>query len=220
VKQTLYELAKRVCALRNATTDDDAQLAGIAGLPTIHHGLVMRPEFVEARLGVLDKLEDLIGSDGMWCRSTIDDIVLDFIQRVCNLQRDQSEAGVRTAVEEALTRFSEAPSSWVVDRLVYGFSQDCAGVRFGRLPLLGEDVSAFSRGHALFPRFPTGNQVFARLETSAIDQESAIQRANNILDEHLDDHQCAMRERDPFPGPSVTDRSHTPAILGCQDRAT
>lgn len=185
LRQILRSLAKRICDLQDAAADRDNQLEGLSGLPTIHRGMVMRPEFVGARLDALDKLDGLLGSDGAWSRSTIDEVVWDFIGRIVELQPDQRQAGVGGAVDETAARFTEAPSSWVVDLLVYGLDQSCAGVRFGQVLLITEDISVFTQERQSFAQFPTGIQVFARLETAAIDEESAVQRARNTLDEHL-----------------------------------
>lgn len=185
IQNILRDLARRIFDLQDAPADGDNQVEGFSGLPTIHRGISMRPEFAGARLGALDKLDALLGADGAWSRSTIDDAVLDFVGRIVEFQPDQRQADVRGAVDETVARFAEAPSSWVVDLLVYGFDQSCAGVRFGQVLLLEEDISVFTQGRAHFTQFPTGVQVFARLETTAIDQESAMQRAGNTLDEHL-----------------------------------
>ena len=183
IQDILRDLSRRICDLQDAPADGDNQVEGFSGLPTIHRGILMRPEFAGARLGALDKLDALLGADGAWSRSTIDDTVLDFVGRIVEFRPDQRQTDVRGAVDETVARFAEAPSSWVVDLLVYGFDRSCAGVRFGQVLLLEEDIGVFTQGS--FTQFPTGLQVFARLETTAIDQESAMQRAGNTLDEHL-----------------------------------
>jgi len=185
IKQILQGLAKDICALRDAPADENDRLTGLSGLPTIHHAKVMQPEFVEARLESLDKLEGVLGSDGAWSRSTIDDVLWDFVDHIAELQPDQRQYRVGRTVDEAVTRYTAAPSSWIVDRLVYGFDQSCAGVRFGQVLLLTEDVSVVTHGLPALPEFPAGIRVFARLETTAIDEQSAIQRAENTIDEHL-----------------------------------
>lgn len=185
LQQILRDLAKRTCDLQDAPADPEKQLAGPTGLPTIHRGRLIPPNLAGARFAALDKLDGVLGSDGAWSRSTIADTVWDFVVRIADLKPDRRSAGIRGAVDEAVAHFTEVPSSWVVDLLVYGIDQSCAGVRFGKLLLLSEDIGVLNQGCPGPLDFPTGIQIFARLETVAIDEESALRRAENTLDEHL-----------------------------------
>ena len=181
----LRGLARIICELQDAACDPEKGFAAPSGLPTIHGSVVMRPEFVEARFETLDKLDDLLGADGVWSRSSLDDTLWDFIARIADLQPGRRSDGIAKAVEETAGRFNEVPSSWVVDIIVYGFDQGCAGVRFGRILLIAEDIDAIALQHQKFDGFPRGTQVLARLETTAIDERSAREHAESILDEHL-----------------------------------
>jgi hypothetical protein len=176
-------LAKRICQVQD--TDDREKQVTLSGWPTIHGGVKMRPAFVEARFETLEKLNEHLCPDGVWGRSSIDDTLWDFICRVADLQPDQRSTGITKVVEDAVLCFTKAPSSWVVDIVVYGFDQGCAGVRFGRMVLIAEDINAVAQQQDMVDGFPPGTHVLARMETTAIDERSAIERAESALDEHL-----------------------------------
>jgi hypothetical protein len=184
IAQIFRGLAKRI-----ADFQDNPPPARTEGrqpfLPTMRNGVVRPQEIVEACYEVLEEVAEIAGSDGLWNRFTVDDVIWEFVDRIIELPADRREPDIRSAVTWVTGRFTETPTSWVVDRLVYGLHESCAGLTFGKFRFLGEDIGKMLDGRATFPGFPSGSQVLARMEVAAINDESAIERAENILDEHL-----------------------------------
>jgi hypothetical protein len=111
--------------------------------------------------------------------------VWDFTERISELPLAQLEVGRRVAITEAVKRFNEQPSAWTVDLLTYGLHENSAGADFGRILFLVEDTNKWPELATCVPGFPMGIRMFARLDTTAVDEQSAIRRAETILDEHL-----------------------------------
>jgi hypothetical protein len=61
----------------------------------------------------------------------------------------------------------------------------CANRSFGKLTFLSDDISVDEPFRPLLGKLLERRQMFARLETTAIDEQSGIHRASEILDEHL-----------------------------------
>jgi len=186
LKQVFGNLAKRIVDLENTPIGVEGEAnTGSPALPTIRWGRVQTPNTVEACMEAADKIVQLTLADQAWSSSTIYEIVWAFADRIAELSPDDRQTATRSAVAEWVKRFEEDPASWVVDILVYGLHESCDGQNFGKLRFLKEQCDHVLDPVAGAPDFPKGNQVFARLETSAIDEESAIERAENIVDVHL-----------------------------------
>ncbi len=182
IKQIFQVLANSIAAYQNADLSSTERLRGT---PKIVGGELMAPEIVAAGSIALHEIVAMTDAEGVWSASSVDDIVWGFITRILKVPGDnRKDAAVRTEVEAMLERFQENPSHWIVDRMVYGIHQDCAGVTFGNIQFVTEDMSNVP-GTKHHGGFPKGIQMFGRLDTIAIDEESALQRAANILDEHL-----------------------------------
>ena len=184
VKQILAGLAKTITEILNAPSPEESQLKRPVVLPTIRRGAIMPQRVAEACSQALDDITKITEPDGLWSRSSVDEVVWDFALSVMDLAPEQRKDGIRAAIEKATERFRQNPSTRVVDVLLYGIHESCAGLTFGKILLLGEDMGKADLAVS-FPDFPTGAQIFARMETEAIDDESALLRAHNILDEHL-----------------------------------
>lgn len=180
VKQALVGLAKRVVDIQDAPRPEQDQ----ALLPTIRGGAIMPQRVVEACSQALRDITKLTDADGLWSRSSVDEVLWDFAHTVMDLAPEHRKDGIRAAIEEAVKRFRQDPSTWVVDILVYGLHEGCAGLAFGKTVFLSEDMGKADLAVSI-PDFPMGTQIFARMETVAINYESALERASNILDEHL-----------------------------------
>jgi hypothetical protein len=137
--------------------------------PTIRWGQVQHSVVVEACLQAVDELTVILEASGIWSSSSLDAAVWDFTERISELPLAQLEVGRRVAITEAVKRFHE----------------NSAGADFGRILFLVEDTNKWPELATCVPGFPMGIRMFARLDTTAVDEQSAIRRAETILDEHL-----------------------------------
>jgi hypothetical protein len=67
-------------------------------------------------------------------------------------------------------------SQWTGDLLVYGMDLSCADLKFGRLAFFSDDVSAVDEYRSVLAELLGRKQMFARLETAAIDEQYAVHR--------------------------------------------
>jgi hypothetical protein len=184
IKQIFERLAKAISEIEDtpAPVEDDFT-SEVPSLPTIRWGAVQSPRVVQVCGEARHELTEITDPEGVWSRSSVDDAVWNFTREIFDLPPGERQAGIRDAVADLVKRFGQEPSSWVVDFLVYGLHESCAGLNFGSVRFFKEEIDETVMAN--FAGFPRGTQAFARLETKAIDEESAIERAGNILDEHL-----------------------------------
>jgi hypothetical protein len=180
IKAIFERLAKEVCEIQ-----DDPARKPSPDLPTLRGGEVQSAKLAEACGQALHEIALITEPEGIWTRSTVDDTVWEFVGNIADLNTDRREAGIRERVANIVKRFAEEPSEWIVDVLVYGLHESCAGLSFGKLEFLSEEIGKLPDVTAIIPDFPAGNLIFARLKTQAINEVSAVERAGGIIDEHL-----------------------------------
>jgi hypothetical protein len=217
VKQILVGLAKKITDIQDAPSPEERQSKLPASLPTIRGGAIMPQRVAEACSQALDDITKMTEPEGMWSRLSVDEVVWDFARSVMDLAPEQPKDGIRAAIEKASERFRQDPSTWVVDILVYGIHVSCAGLTFGKILFLGEDMGKADLAVS-FPDFPTGAQIFARMETEAIDDESALLRAYKILDEHLMILNALCSQEVPSLDSSVSIKHHLALVFRLQGR--
>jgi Apea-like HEPN len=154
-------------------------------IPTIRGGVALPERASEAYIQALDDIVAIAEADGTWSRPTVDDVLWEHVERVLQASPDERASVIRSQGAEIAKRFGEPLSRWTVDLLLYGIDLSCAGLGFGRVAFLSDEVSVDEGFHSVLGELVTRPQVFARLDTTAIDEGSAIQRASGILDEHL-----------------------------------
>src|ERR1700674_3344441 len=122
--------------------------------------MVLPERASEAYIEALDEITAIAGADGTWSKFTVDDVLWEHIAKALQVSPEE-------------------------DLLVYGMDVSCADLTFGGLTFFSDEVSVENEYSSGLADFPSSNQMFARLETTAIDAQSAIHRAASILDERL-----------------------------------
>lgn len=186
VKQAFGRLASRLAEIEARLDSGDSNARQHPQtLPTIRRGEIVRPEVVEACAKTRHEIAKIAEPTGVWGTSSVDDVVWFFVEHAIDLLREKRRPEIQSLIEDVVERLVAAPSSWVVDLLVYGLHESCADIRFGRVRFLRDDMDKLVQIDPIFLDFPLGTQMFARLEVAATDEQSAIERAGNVLDEHL-----------------------------------
>lgn len=186
IKQILDRLAKRIVEIEERPIPEEGLAERLhRGLPTVHGGAVINPELVEARVQALHDISAITEKSGVWGPSSVDFAVWNFTDRIAASVEQKRQAEIHSIVSAAAMKFAEDPSSWVVDILIYGIDGSCDGMGFGKIRFVREDLYETVAIDLHIEDFPRGVQMFARLEVSAIDKQSAIERAESIIDEHL-----------------------------------
>lgn len=187
IKQVLDKLAKRIVEIESQPISEEALAARhLGGLPTIRWGILNDRDVAEARRKALHEILEAVGDSGMWGASSVDDAVWNFTKHIIQLaEKKRAHSDFQSAIAEAVKEFSKPSSKWTVDILIYGIESACSGLVFGKIMFLSEDLDRSINIDRQVEDFPRGNQMFARLEVTAIDEQSARERAEIILDEHL-----------------------------------
>jgi hypothetical protein len=184
VKQAFLRLAKKSTEALDTEIRGERMPGNIGSLPMIRRGVVLTQDASEAFIEALDENASLTETDGAWSKFTVDDILSEHLENVLRAPASERADVIRSQAQEIERRFREPPSDWVVDLLLYGIDSGCAGLKFGKLEFVADDVNVPPEYLAL-PEFPVGTHLFARLISTAIDEQSASHRASSIADEHL-----------------------------------
>jgi hypothetical protein len=180
VKDIFVQMAKVVAA------DWDSQASGgkaAVGPALVARGNVWLPgRASEAYLDALDAITDITGT---WSRESVDAVLWEHIEGVLQTSSEERATVIAVQANEIVRRFAQELSDWTVDVLVYGVDVGCAGLSFGGLTFLSEEVSVSDLSRQVFAEILGRPQVFARLVSAAVDKESAIHRAGKLVDRHF-----------------------------------
>jgi hypothetical protein len=183
IKQLFGSLAKQM------TESLDAEASVTRGLsdsfPTIRGGMVLPEGAAEAYIETLDAIQAIAEPEGTWSNATIDYVLWEHVEKVIHAAKDERAVAINSQGNELARRFGEPPSRWIVDLLVYGMDSSCADLTFGKLTFTSLEIGAGEESRPFLGELSEKKQMFARLETIAIDEQSAVHRASNVLDEHL-----------------------------------
>jgi len=153
--------------------------------PVIRGGIVQLPCVAEATGVAITALAPVVESAVPWNSFTADDVVWEFASQILASAAADRKNKLHSATAMATRRLFDHISPWVLDSLVFGLDESCSGVQFGRIEFQIKNVDELTDSCAWGPDFPKGKQMFARLETTAVDEDSAMNRAGHIVDEHL-----------------------------------
>jgi len=179
IKQTFQDVAKKMVE----ALETDGAPHSIGSVPMIRGGILLPDQASELYMAALDKISEIAGTEETWSKSSVDDVLWEHIENVLKASSEDRIPAITEQAKRIASRFAEAPSKWTVDLLVYGMNANCAGLAFGKLTFFTDELSLV---HGLeLAECPSGSQMIARLKTTAIDHESAVNRAAGIVDEHL-----------------------------------
>ena len=157
----------------------------LKGPMVIRGGMILREELALAYLETLEKMYDVAASDSTWNKDAIDDLFAKHLVAVAKAEASQRSAEVQTQATEFAAALGSTPASWVVDLSVFGMSGDCAGLTFGRLAFVIDDVrSPVAIPGLLNPGVDT-SFLFVKVTVQAINRKAAYERARDIVDQHL-----------------------------------
>jgi hypothetical protein len=134
---------------------------------------------------LVEQITKITDADGHWSHGAVDYMLWDFSTSVSRLQREEREDVAKLECDALIEQFKKDPSRWVVEHLVFGFHKTCEGLTFGKMDLVTHDASALEGGGVGPAGVPEGTMMFARLETDAGDETSAVEISGDALDEHL-----------------------------------
>jgi RNase H-fold protein (predicted Holliday junction resolvase) len=182
-KQIFSELAETLWKATDSTEPGSPPRRQL--LPVIREGIVQLPEVAAATRNALSELMPTFDGRSEWSMETADDTVWEFASRLSICSKENRKSELRAALKDAMTLLFHTMSEWTVKVLVFGIEVACAGMTFGKVQFVEENLDELETGDRGGGNFPKGRLVFARVEVTAIDERSATEKAEQLVDEHL-----------------------------------
>jgi len=152
----------------------------------IRGGMVLHGEIANKYFEALEEMSDIVTADETWNKDAVDELLANRVRAVEEVSTDQRQQVIRAQADELVVQLSKSPETWEIDLSVYGMHPDCAGLKFGKIAFLIEKVESSQTIPGFIDAAADNRTLFARTSVEAIDQKSAIDRAAEIVDRHLD----------------------------------
>lgn len=147
--------------------------------------LVLRDEAALEYLEMLDKASEIAASDGIWSRTSLDDLLAESVFHVATAPPEARAESIRIQADRIVGLLKNAPDKWNVDMSVAGLSPDCAGQTFGRIQFLLDSVKSRLESPELDDDAGKRKVLFIRACVESIDVQSARPAAQALADQHL-----------------------------------
>jgi len=185
IKQIFLEFVRRLPApgMPDLAKDTEPQL--LTGTMLIRGNLIMRDDLARGYLEALEEMHDISSADETWNKDAIDDLFAKQVLSVATASTDQRLAVIAEAAKEFAARLNEIPTAWQIDLSVFGASFDLNGLSFGRIGFIADNIRApYSVPGLIEPNIDTAF-LLARLSVQAINRKTAVEKAGEIVDQHL-----------------------------------
>jgi hypothetical protein len=185
IKQIFLEFVRRLPApgMPDLETNTEPQL--LTGTLLIRGKLIMRDDLARGYLEALEEIYDIACDDKTWNKDAIDDLFAKQVLAVATVSTDQRAAVITEAAKEFAARLNEIPTAWQIDLSVFGANFDLNGLSFGRISFIVDNIRApLSVPGLIEPNIDTAF-LLARLSVQAINRKTAVEKASEIVDQHL-----------------------------------
>ncbi|MGD0832731.1 MAG: hypothetical protein ABR907_17495 [Terracidiphilus sp.] len=185
IKQIFLEFVRRlpVPGMPDLATNTEPQL--LTGTMLIRGNLIMRDDLASGYLEALEEMHDIASADETWNKDAIDDLFAKQVLTVATASTDQRPAVIAEAAKEFAVRLNEVPTAWQIDLSVFGANFDLNGLSFGRIVFIADNIRApYSVPGLIEPNIDTAF-LLARLSVQAINRKTAVEKASEIVDQHL-----------------------------------
>jgi hypothetical protein len=185
IKQVFLEFVRRlpVPGMPDLRTNTEPQL--LTGTMLIRGNLIMRDDLASGYLEALEEMHDIASADETWNKDAIDDLFGKQVLAVATASTDQRPAVIAEAAKEFAARLNEVPTAWQIDLSVFGANFDLNGLSFGRIAFIADNIRApYSVPGLIEPNIDTAF-LLARLSVQAINRKTALEKASEIGDQHL-----------------------------------
>jgi len=187
IKQIFHQMAKAV--LKSAefgpAFSDSQGYRLLDGESLLRDDVLLRGEAARAYRKACEDITAIAADEQIWSPSSVDETLWRSLSLVLHAEPEQRVNALQNQASEVLGRFSEHPREWTIDFFVNGMDVSCAGLTFGRCAfhLVPLDIPSHAQRNMSLDR--TDSLMMARIEMTAIDQQSAVERARDSLEEHL-----------------------------------
>jgi hypothetical protein len=186
IKQIFLEFVR---ALPEQGMPNSGPAAGpqlLTGPVLVRGNLIMRDELALGYLDTLEKMHALATVDGSWNKDAVDDLLAKHVLAVAKVAIDQRSTVIPEQGKELAERLKESLQTWQIDLSVFGAGFDLNGLVFGRLSFVADNI----RTPVAVPGFIESNIdtafLLAGLSVQAINRKSALEKAREIVEQHLD----------------------------------
>jgi len=183
IKQIFRELVASI---------SDVKPAGQPGVPhqlnqslIIHGSLVLHGSDADKFSDAIERIGAEVRKDGTWCRSSLTELFADCAAKVLCQPPDHRQRAASTESERLVIALRAVPEEWEVELSVGGMLPDCSGFKFGRIEFVAQSVKLPAPIPGLTKDDKSVSSLFARISVRAVDQESAINAAENEVDHEL-----------------------------------
>jgi hypothetical protein len=185
IKQIFLEFAHRLPApgMPDLGTNTEPQL--LTGTLLIRGKLIMRDDLARGYLEALEEMYEIASADKTWNKDAIDDLFAKQVLAVATASTDQRPAVIAEAAKEFAARLNKVPTVWQIDLSVFGANFDLNGLSFGKIAFIADNIRApHSVPGLIEPNIDTAF-LMARLSVQAISRKTAVEKASEIVDQHL-----------------------------------
>ncbi len=182
LKQIFVELAE---TLVKAEENSSALAPGpITETLLIRGGLVLSGEVADFYSDRLTQMISITGKDGPWNESSIEKLLLPKLEQLL-----LSDADFKGLVKKLSSKFAEEvsklPQVWAVSLAVFGLSVELAGTTFGNIRFRRESWKIPGDMSGIAIKDGEAELLTAEIEVLAGDENIARERAQSVLDRHL-----------------------------------
>ena len=157
----------------------------LTGPMVIRGNLILREEAALAYFETLETLYELIGADGTWNKDAVDNLLAKHVVAVASVPLEKRQDALAEQVKQFSEELKKDPEMWQTDLSVFGAGYDWNGLVFGKLTFLVDNVQSPLQLPGFIPANRDTAILFARLSVLAINRKSALEKAREIVEQHL-----------------------------------
>jgi hypothetical protein len=157
----------------------------LTGAIIIRGDLIMHDELAHGYLDALEKMHDVASEDETWNKDAVDDLFAKHVLAVVTAATDQRPAVITQAAGAFVAELNETPAEWKIDLSVFGANYDLNGLSFGRIAFLADNIRSPYPVPGLIESNVDTRFLLARLSVKAINRKTAVEKAAETVDQHL-----------------------------------
>lgn len=185
IKQIFLEFVRRFPepGMPDPGTNAGPQL--LTGAMIIRGDLIMRDELAHGYLDALEKMHDIASEDETWNKDAVDDLFAKHVLAVVTAATVQRPSVIVQAAKAFAAELNEAPADWRIDLSVFGANYDLHGLSFGKIAFLADNIRSPYPVPGLIESNIDTAFLLARLSVQAINRKTAVEKASEVVDQHL-----------------------------------
>jgi hypothetical protein len=148
-------------------------------------GLVLYGDPADRYHETLKQICKIILVDKAWNKEAVESLFRKHLREVANADAGMLPQAISLQSALFLQGLERKPQRWVIDLSVYGMLLDCSGLQFGLIEFVTDVVQSPIAIPDLIEANSDVLTLFARLSVDAVDESSALDRAREIVDQHL-----------------------------------